>query len=67
MNRYQVGPSYLGDLTLVPKRTDVSCYAGHLCEFQVVYKSIERVLLKHYGSTEVAKKYSENIQSLKES
>ena len=67
VNSYQMGPSIIGNQTLVPVRTDVSKYAKHLHEFHCIYKSIEKILLKKYSSTEVSKKYAENIVNIKKS
>ena len=40
-------------------------YAKHIYEYQQLYRSIEKIFLKNYASTEAAKKYSENISNLK--
>jgi len=66
-NRYRMTPIYVGGQVLAAVRTDVSCYAKHVYEYQRLYRSIEAILLTKYASTEAAKKYAENIANLQKS
>lgn len=66
-NRYRMTPIHVGGQVLAAVRTDVSCYAKHVYEYQRLYRSIETILLTKYASTEAAKKYAENIANLRKS
>lgn len=66
-NRYRMTPIHFGGQILAPTRTDVSCYAKHLHEYHLLYRSIENIFLKKYSSTEAAKKHAENIANLQKS
>lgn len=63
-NRYQF---HLGRREFTAARIDVSIYAEHVYEYHRLYRSIEAILLTEYASTEVAKKYAENIANLRKS
>ena len=67
VNSYRSGPAYIGELTLVPERRDVSHYAKCLCQFLEIYRDIQRILLEKYKETETAKKHAENLRNLESS
>jgi hypothetical protein len=67
INRNRMGPVYMGNQTLVPQPTDVSCYAKYLAEYQDIYRHVERILCNRYSQTETAKKHLENIRNLRKS
>ena len=66
-NRYRMTPIHFGGQIFAALRTDVSCYAAHVYEYQRLYRSIEATFLTKYASTEAAKKYAENIANLRKS
>lgn len=65
INRNRIESERIGNQTLIPQRTDVSCYAKYLAEYQDIYRHIEKILCDRYSQTETAKKHFENIRNLR--